>query len=210
MLINPGTLGQNHVTADERIGFAKGDAVYRQGDPGLFWFEVLVGMVRSVRLSPDGRRQLIGFWVPGDIFGAEQGFYRSSIEVVTDIAWVRRVRWGATDEDDQSLEKALAGAENSIVILGHRTAASRLAAFLLDLHCRTGAGPSLALPMTRGDIADHLGLTVETVSRTFAQFVRRGLLARQQHCQVDIADLEGLRALAGDSGPDTQARHSQD
>lgn len=69
-------------TADERIGFAKGDAVYRQGDPGLFWLEALVGMVRSVRLSPDGRRQLIGFWVPGDIFGPEQGFYRSSIEVV--------------------------------------------------------------------------------------------------------------------------------
>lgn len=210
MLINPQPLGQNHATAADRLGFAKGDAVYRQGDPGLFWFEVLVGMVRSVRLSPDGRRQLIGFCVPGDVFGAEQGCYRSSAEVVTDMAWVRRVRWGATDEDDQSLEKALAGAENSIVILGHRTAASRLAAFLLDLHHRTGAGPALALPMNRGDIADHLGLTVETVSRTFAQFVRRGLLTRQQPCHVVIADLEELRTLAGDSEPETPTRHLQD
>lgn len=210
MPIKPHPMGQNSVAANDRLGFAKGEAVYHQGDPGHYWFEVIAGMVRSVRLSPDGRRQLTGFYIPGDIFGAEQGSYRSSVEVVTDEAWVRRVRWGATDEDDRSLEKALAGAENSILILGHRTAASRLAAFLLDLCCRTGAARSLALPMTRSDIADFLGLTVETVSRTFAQFVRRGLLARQQHCQVDIADLEGLRTLAGDSEPETQTRHSQD
>lgn len=206
MLINPQPMGQNDLAADDGLRFAKGEAVYRQGDPGLFWFEVIAGMVRSVRLSPDGRRQLTGFYTPGDVFGAEQGCYRSSAEAVTDMAWVRRVRWGATDEDDRSLEKALAGAENSIVILGHRTAASRLAAFLLDIHRRTSAARSLALPMTRCDIADHLGLTVETVSRTFAQFVRKGILARQQPCHVDIADFEGLRSLAGDSEPDAQAR----
>jgi CRP/FNR family nitrogen fixation transcriptional regulator len=201
MLINPQSMGQNHVIADDRLGFAKGEAVYCQGDPGLFWFEVIAGMIRCVRLYADGRRHLTGFHTPGDVFGAEQGCYNSSAEVVTDAAWVRRVRWGATDEDDRSLEKALASAENAILLLGHRTAASRLAAFLLDIHRRTSAARSLALPMTRSDIADHLGLTVETVSRTFAQFVRRGLLARQQPCQVDIADLEGLRTLAGDSEP---------
>lgn len=192
---------------DVTLGYSKGQAIYRQDDTALFWYEVVSGMVRTCHLYMDGRRQLTGFACPGEIFGVDPGRYHNSAEVVTETAWVRRVRWGATGEDDRSLGRALTSAENSILLLGHRTAASRIAAFLLDLRTRMGAGPLVPLPMTRNDIADYLGLTVETISRTFTQLSRQGCILQDEPHHVRIADVLGLHAIACGQQDNAGASH---
>jgi CRP-like cAMP-binding protein len=175
----------------------KGTIIYRQDDPALFRFEVVSGVIRTSYLFMDGRRQLIGFFVAGEVFGADQGFYKASAEVVSERAEVRRVSWGDRTEDERALSHALELVENSILLLGRRTALSRVAAFVTDLRARTGGGQSIPLPMSRTDIADFLGLTVETVSRSFSQLIRQRLIARPEAHEVRILDLRKLNALAG-------------
>jgi CRP/FNR family nitrogen fixation transcriptional regulator len=181
-------------------GATKGAAIYHQDDPALFRFEVLSGVVRTIHLFADGRRQLIGFFYKGEVFGADQGFYRTSAEVVSDEAEIRRTRWGDGASDEQALAMALELAENSLLLLGRRTALARVAAFLADVLIRTGGRNPIPLPMSRIDIADYLGLTVETVSRTFNQLIREGLIAQTEHHCVEIIDLEQLNALASLEG----------
>lgn len=208
MISNRNVLGHAQEETVDTLGFTKGQVIYRQGDPALFWFEVVSGMVRTSHLFLDGRRQLTGFFCPEEIFGADQGNYNSSAEAVTTIAWVRRVRWGTTAEDDHSLERALTSAENSILLLGHRTAAARIAAFLLDLRTRTSSGRLVPLPMPRCDIADYLGLTVETVSRTFTMLTRRKLINQNEPHHVRIDHLEGLYAVASGQDQDTPQKQA--
>lgn len=175
----------------------KGAIIYRQDDPAAFRFEVVSGVIRTTYLFEDGRRQLTGFFFDGDVFGTDQGFYKASAEVVSETAEVQRIRWGDRDADERALSQALELVENSVLLLGRRTALSRVAAFLADIRCRTGAKPQILLPMSRVDIADYLGLTVETVSRTFSQLIRRRVIAQLDQQQVRIIDQERLNALAG-------------
>lgn len=179
---------------------SKGHTIYEQGDPACYWFEVLSGMVATAYVSPDGRRQITGFFCAGEVIGADQGLYESSAEVKTDVCRVRRVPWGGTEDYEQGLERALLSARHSILILGQRTAAAQISALLLDLHMRTGSGPSVPLPMTQRDIADYLGLTVETVSRTFAMLAKRKLVVRGEPHLARIMNMKKLQDLAGDDG----------
>jgi CRP-like cAMP-binding protein len=176
---------------------AKGTIIYRQNDPAAFRFEVVSGVVRTSYLFMDGRRQLTGFFFAGEAFGVEQGLYRTSAEVVSDGAEFRRFSWGDHDEDERALNQALELIENSILLLGRRTALSRMAAFLLDVRARTGEGGCIHLPMSQADMADFLGLTVETVSRSFSQLVRQRLITRLETHLVRFLDLGRLGALAG-------------
>jgi CRP/FNR family transcriptional regulator/CRP/FNR family nitrogen fixation transcriptional regulator len=175
----------------------RGAVIYHQDDPALFRFEVISGVVRTAYLFSDGRRQLTGFCFEGEVFGTEQGFYKTSAEVVSESASVRCIRWGDSEEDEQALSKALELVENSILLLGRRTALKRIAAFLTDVRARTGGGEWIALPMSRCDIADYLGLTVETVSRTFSELIRKKLIAQPEPHRLRILDQQRLNALAG-------------
>jgi CRP-like cAMP-binding protein len=176
---------------------SRGAVIYRQDDPALFRFEVASGVIRTVYLFSDGRRQLTGFCFKGEVFGTEQGFYKTSAEVVSERACVRCIRWGNGEDDEQALSKALELVENSILLLGRRTAAKRIAAFLTDVRARTGGGEWVALPMSRCDIADYLGLTVETVSRTFSELIRKRLIAQPEPHLLRILDQQRLNALGG-------------
>jgi CRP-like cAMP-binding protein len=175
----------------------KGTVIFRQDDPAPARYEVVSGVVRTTYLFADGRRQVTGFFFKGEDFGTDRGTYKTSAEVVSETAQVRRVRWGNGADDERALNKALLLLENSILLLGRRTALSRIAAFLLDVRARTDGSRRIPLPMSRTDIADYLGLTVETVSRTFSQLIRKRLIAQGEHHLVRIIDLEGLNALAG-------------
>lgn len=177
--------------------FKKGGIIYHQGDPAPFRFEVISGVVCTTYLFADGRRQLTGFFFVGDVFGADEEFHRASAEAVSETAEVLPIRWGDHDADERSLSKALELVENSILVLGRRTALSRVAAFLADVRVRTNGKARISLPMSRADVADYLGLTVETVSRTFSQLTRGRIIAQPEQHLVQIIDQERLNRLAG-------------
>jgi CRP/FNR family transcriptional regulator, nitrogen fixation regulation protein len=194
------------------LKFRKGEIVYTQGDPATDWFEVISGTVRTCYLYSDGHRQLTGFYYPGDVFGIEIGVHQASAEAVTDVK-LRRIQRDMHEDQSQHdaippkaasdvLETALRNAHACIFLLGHRTATERLAAFLLATSQRIGDERRFQLPMSRSDIADHLGLTIHTVSRTLSEFVRRRMIAFHGPQTILIEDQAGLHSLAGRDGGD--------
>lgn len=211
--------GQSHCALAPVNGvllkFRKGEIVYAQGDPASDWYEVIAGTVRTCYLYASGHRQLTGFYYPGDVFGIEAGTHEASAEAVTN-ATLRRIDRNARPDQSlmqhpvqistghpappppsSALESALKNAQDSIFLLGHRTAAERMAAFLLATSRRIGRDKPFQLPMSRSDIADYLGLTIHTVSRTLSDFVRRGLITLNGPQMMTIDDRRGLRAVEG-------------
>jgi CRP/FNR family nitrogen fixation transcriptional regulator len=182
--------------------------VYSQEDPADFFYHVNLGVVCTARLTSDGRRVVRDFHLPGEIFGIESSpSYTCSAEAVCDTYLVRfnRVRLealintgGATGHvllssillDSERIAKRL-------FLLGRGSAIERLAYFLLDLAERYSAGIRLELPMTRTDIGDSLGLSNETVSRTFTTLREQGLISIEGHT-VTLLNMRTLRVLAGD------------
>ncbi len=191
------------------VTLTKGHTVYHQGDSADCWYEVVSGIVRTCHIQGDGHRQLTGFHYTNDVFGLDSNTYRESAEAVTDVILQRFANGelGAAGRSngvpDRVLEKALESARRSIFLLGHRTAANRMAAFLIAVAERSGISAGVKLPMTRSDIADHLNLTLHTVSRTISEFVRRGLISLDGPQNVRILHLEGLRATAGEAEPES-------
>lgn len=189
------------------VTFAKGVAIYREGDTNHYWFEVVSGIVRTCRFLADGHRQLTGFYYAGDVFGVEDEIHGETAEAVTDVFIRRHERAGdALGETDSAvskshriaLQRALQTARDSIFLFGHKTALARVAAFLIAMTERMQARSDVELPMSRSDIADHLGLTIHTVSRTISDLARQGLIALDGPKSLRIIDGARLRALAGD------------
>ncbi|MFC0283601.1 helix-turn-helix domain-containing protein [Camelimonas abortus] len=184
------------------------------GAPGGCVFNVRSGMARLARTLPDGRRQIVGFALPGDFIGFDPAARPvCAVEAVTDMAvcaFSRRAFLALAGRlphmgrrlHELAVEE-LACAREQMVLLGRRTAEERLACFLLLLDRRWAeiAGgrvrqqPETPLPMSRRDIADYLGLTIETVSRTFRRLAQQQALVITP-AGVRIRDPERLRELA--------------
>ncbi len=162
-----------------RMSFAKDVEIYGENEPADYVYKVLTGTVRVYKILQDGRRQIEAFYFPGDVFGMELGAqHASSAEAVSacTITVVRRATLLAAVAKDpdvsnrlwahtaQELEQARRHA-----MLLVKTAQERVASFLIDISNRL-TGEAVELPMSRQDIADFLGLTIETVSRTLTQF----------------------------------------
>lgn len=197
--------GSTPISSLLRIG--KGVAIYYEGDPARRWYEVVSGIVRTCRYHVDGHRQLTGFFYAGDFFGVDEGNYKETAEAVTNAVIRRHGQDSASqdqtgtrsgEETEAALRKALSSAQQCIFLLGHRTAAERVAAFLLAAAVRLGATRGVPLPMSRNDIADHLGLTIHTVSRTISDLARRRLIALEGPQRFRILDEAGLSDLAGE------------
>jgi CRP/FNR family transcriptional regulator len=171
--------------------FAAKTMLFDQGAPAGSVFNVTEGIVRLYKSLPDGRRQIVGFALPGDFLGlALQDRYGVAAEAVTAVSVCRfdRSAFLACVEDKPHLLRRLhefAGhelglAQDQMLLLGRRTAEEKIAAFLLNLqtrYARIGAtSVTVPLPMSRQDIADYLGLTIETVSRTLTRLVREKIL----------------------------------
>jgi CRP/FNR family nitrogen fixation transcriptional regulator len=184
--------------------------VVGEGDAADYCYRIVSGSVRLVRLMEDGRRQVAEFLLPGEIFGLDViGTHDFAAEVVTDAVLRRYPRRmvDALAESRPALarrlrELALAhlrSVQERLVLLGRKTATERLASFLLEMERRIGRSPqsTLELPMCRTDIADHLGLTVETVCRVLAHMKRDSVLTISR-TGVGIRDRAALRALASD------------
>lgn len=171
-----------------QIVLRQGEELFGEGDEAEFFYQVVSGAVRSCKLLSDGRRQIDAFHMPGDIFGLEAGAeHRFSAEAIGDVTVIayRRSRLAALIQDDPAFRdkiltatlRSLDRAYDHMLLLGRKAAPEKMATFLLDMAQRLSTDDeNFELPMTRSDIADHLGLTIETVSRTLTQFVRSGLI----------------------------------
>lgn len=168
--------------------FAKGDELFAEGDEADYFYKVVSGSIRSYKLLSDGRRQIDAFHLPGDIFGLEADsdhrFTAEAVEATTVIAFRRSRLVELTANDPAfgeqvmtSMMRSLERAQDHMLLLGRKTAQEKMATFLLDMADRLSDDHEhFELPMQRSDIADHLGLTIETVSRTLTQFARNGLI----------------------------------
>jgi CRP/FNR family nitrogen fixation transcriptional regulator len=186
--------------------FVRNRVIYVEGDDANSFFKVALGVVRTCRFLSDGRRQIEAFYAAGDVFGLEAGAEHSfSAEAVTGsrIISYRRRDLAALMADNEGFSRQLftyamqrlARAQEHAVLLGRRSAVEKVAAFLIDWPAYSPASTTIALEMTRQDIADYLGLTVETVSRTFSHLERNGLIERPSARQIRLTDRKQLRDL---------------
>ena len=171
--------------------------IYAQGERPVALYQVEYGAVRLFRLLSDGRRQICAFHVAGEVFGFEaDGQHHLFAEAVCDAAI--RIYRRPLREDGTMLSlalKELVRAQDHLLVIGRQTAAERIAAFLVDLYERLGEGRNLELAMSRSDIADYLGLTIETVSRVFSKFRSKGYIKLHGTRALEIVQLDVLRAL---------------
>ena len=203
----------------ERLGMRRtvrrGQEIYAAGDPAGHCYCVVSGSVRMVELDEDGRRQIADFLLPGDLFGFDAlGTHHLSAEAVADTVLLccpRRALEALAERDgamarrlhDLTLQ-SLRRAHGKMFLLGRKTAGERISAFLLEMAARASEGSTgglVELPMTRADIADHLGLTIETVSRNMAQLCRDGTIASTKS-GIEIRDRRALEGFGSVS-----ARH---
>lgn len=168
--------------------FERGAEIFAENEPAEFVYKVVSGAVRLSKLMSDGRRQIGAFYLPGDMFGLEADRAHSfAAESICDtrILVVKRSALMAEAERDGEMVRHLWSqtvghlqrAQSHMLLLGRKNAQERIAAFLLDMAQRLHSAGSVALPMPRQDIADYLGLTIETVSRTLTQFERDGVIS---------------------------------
>jgi CRP/FNR family transcriptional regulator, nitrogen fixation regulation protein len=168
-------------------------------------YKVTKGAVRSYRILCDGRRQTGGFYLPGDIFGLEIGKeHQFSAEAINDVKVlvVRRSAIVSLAERDCDTARELwsfAGRELNRVqehlLLLVKSAQQRVACFLLEMSARLAATDAIELPMSRQDIADYLGLTIETVSRTMTQLVSEHAIGLPSSRRVVLRNCGALREL---------------
>ncbi|MFZ5730149.1 helix-turn-helix domain-containing protein [Phenylobacterium sp.] len=161
-----------------RMTFAKDEEIFCQDEDADLIYIVVSGAVRTTRLLSDGRRQVGSFYYPGDLVGLETGdTHRFSAEALSEstLLVIKRsaLKAFAGDEEiDRAIWEAtrreLERAQEHLLVLGRKTACEKVASFLMDLAEREGAD-EVALPMGRQDMADYLGLTIETVSRMLTQ-----------------------------------------
>ena len=160
--------------------YKKGNEIYGEKEPAEFVYQVKIGAVRSYKLLSDGRRQIGAFHLAGDIFGLENGCdHRFTAEAIinTTVRLIRRRSLEKVAADDAMVLRNLLSmttnnlqhAENHMLLLGRKTSLERVAAFLIEMDRRLTAAGVMPLPMSRRDIADYLGLTLETVSRALSR-----------------------------------------
>jgi CRP/FNR family transcriptional regulator len=202
----------NHVSKIvSTVELHPGDPLFDEGEPADNVYSVTAGAVKVYKLMPDGRRQVIGFLFSGDFMGlAHNDLYAYSAEAITHSAVCRfpRKRLEQLLERFPKMERRLLGmashelaaAQEQMLLLGRKTAKEKIASFLLSLSRRAAArgqnANPIAVPMSRTDIGDYLGLTTETVSRTFTQLKTGKLISLLPASKVELVDLEALEEIA--------------
>ena len=185
--------------------FGRNSEIYGEHEPAEYLYQVISGAVRTYRMLDDGRRQISAFYLPGDIFGVEAGeVHMCSAEAISDaqILVAKRSAVMARAEQEKNLARQLwvltvcelqRIQEHSLALI--KSAEERVAGFLLEMAGRNTGGAAVDLPMSRQDIADYLGLTIETVSRTFTQFVHSGTIALETSRRVQLRNRPALNRL---------------
>jgi CRP/FNR family transcriptional regulator len=187
--------------AGQPISIKRGHPLFSAGDPADSVFLIVAGVVRTSMMFPDGRRQIIGFHEAGDVLGltfTEQHSLSAEAVNATQLLTINRVWLQGVLSLEPHLclsliplaSRSMDAARRHLVLLGRMTARERLCTFLLER--LKGEAGKVELPMSRSDIADYLGLTIETVSRTITQLRIDGVIRAAAAREVRIADRRRL------------------
>ena len=189
------------------MSFARNSEIYGENEPAEFVYKLVSGAVRTSKILNDGRRQIGEFYLPGDIFGLDVGtehafsaeaiadakvlvIKRSAVEALAardnDVA---RQLWATTGRELQRMQEH--------ILLLIKTAQERVAGFLLEMAMRIKSNTEIELPMSRQDIADYLGLTIETVSRTLTILENSAAIALPSSRRIVLRNPAALRRLNG-------------
>jgi CRP/FNR family nitrogen fixation transcriptional regulator len=181
--------------------FPAGSEIYAQGERCGNLYKVEFGAVRVYRLLSDGRRQISAFHLAGETFGfeAEKDHHFFAEAICTTGLRIFRDFSSRSDLAGELLPMALQSllrAQEHLLVLGRQNAVERVAVFLLEMSERQGGLRQVELPMSRTDIADYLGLTIETVSRALTRLKQRGVIRLPNLRSVDIAKWQALQDMA--------------
>ena len=185
--------------------FPRNSEIYGEGEPADYLYKVVTGTVRTYKILADGRRQIGSFYLPGDIFGLEVGDEHTfSAEAITDSKClvIKRsavMTLAARDNEVARQLWAVTGCElqrvQEHILLLIKSAQERVAGFLLEMAQRTPGAETVELPMSRQDIADYLGLTIETVSRTMTQLEEAATISLPTSRRIEICNRAALKRL---------------
>lgn len=188
------------------VPYARNVEIFGEGEPAEYVYKVIEGAIRTYNILDDGRRQIGAFYLPGDVFGLETGtIHRYSAEAIVNSqvivvkrsklldlanreARVARNLWTLTAQELQH-------SRDLISTLGKKSAVQRVVSFLLEMDERSAARDLIRLPMSRQDIADYLGLTLETVSRTFTHLEHQDAIELAGARSVILRNRSTLRNL---------------
>jgi CRP/FNR family nitrogen fixation transcriptional regulator len=180
--------------------FLAGSEIYAQGEKAGAFYQVEFGAVRIYRLLADGRRQISAFHLAGETFGFEAGTTHHFFAEAINATGVRAFRFtSGADMSHQLLPLALKGltkAQEHLLVLGRQNAIERVAAFLVDMAERQGGLRQVELPMSRMDIGDYLGLTIETVSRVFTRLKDKGVIRLLNLRSIEIVKHDALHCMS--------------
>jgi CRP/FNR family transcriptional regulator, nitrogen fixation regulation protein len=189
------------------MSFARNAEIYGENEPADYLYKIISGSVRTYKVLSDGRRQIGAFYLPGDMFGLEMGEEHSfSAEAVSDakVLVIKRSAVMALASRDSDIARqlwALTGRElgrvQSHILLLIKTAQERVVSFLLEMAARTPANNAVELPMSRQDIADYLGLTIETVSRTLTHLENTAAIELSPSRRIVLRNRIALGRLNG-------------
>jgi CRP/FNR family nitrogen fixation transcriptional regulator len=187
------------------MSFSRNAEIYGENEPADYVYKVIAGSVRTYKIFDDGRRQVGGFYFPGDMFGLESGdAHQFSAEAVENcvVLLVRRSALVALAERDGDIARQLwsftAGELQRVrahMLLLIKSAEERVACFLLEMADRRSSAEAVELPMSRQDIADYLGLTIETVSRTLTHLEAKAAIALPTSRRILLRNRKALVRL---------------
>jgi CRP-like cAMP-binding protein len=187
------------------MSYSRNTEIYGEDEPADYVYKVISGSVRTYRILSDGRRQIGAFYLPGDIFGLEVGDdHHFSAEAITDakVLVIKRSAVVALANRDGEVARQLwsftARELNRVhdhVLLLIKNAQQRVASFLLEMAERLADIEVVELPMSRQDIADYLGLTIETVSRTLTQLESEAAIALPSSRRIVLRNHRALSEM---------------
>jgi CRP/FNR family transcriptional regulator, nitrogen fixation regulation protein len=188
-----------------RMPFARNAEIYGEGEPADYAYKVVSGAVRTYKVLNDGRRQIAAFHLPGDMFGLESGdehtFSAEAITAATILVIKRSAVTALAARDGDVARQLWAFTARELervrehMMLLVKSAQERVACFLLEMAKRGPGANEIELPMSRQDIADYLGLTIETVSRTFTQLETNAAIALPSSRRIVLRNRSALSRL---------------
>jgi CRP-like cAMP-binding protein len=185
--------------------FGQNQEIYGEGEPAEYLYKVIKGAVRTCKILSDGRRQIVAFQLPGDVFGfehfAEHDLTAEAVcETIVAVYKCKSV-FALSERDSEAARelrlltvRQLKQAQDHVLLLA-RSAQERVVDFLLDMAARESSGETVELPMSRQDIADYLGLTIETVSRTLTQLENNAAIKLPRVRQIVLSNRSSLHQL---------------
>jgi CRP/FNR family nitrogen fixation transcriptional regulator len=187
--------------------FGPNETIFAEGDDARYAYKVVSGAVRICKLLADGRRQITEFALDGDHFGFEwtneHAVTAEALGPVTALPFPRarverleREEQGVRHSLMQMLRRDLLSAQNHLLMLGRQTAKERVASFLLQMMERRDNGNTIEVPMSRQDIADYLGLTIETVCRALSELKRSRVISIPNRHQIVVRNADVLESMA--------------